>query len=321
MFYHCQYVTNRPVCTHDAVAYELTVVLLLVCSDEDAMADLGGIIRVRLQFEIAPPLPVYPVAKSFMCLIHMQQYKCISDVERMIAKKFGFTESQSLFLSIKGCLLLSDDSTDILRDDDKITVVISDSFSSNFINNLCLSGNSKKRKRKRNDELETVLTPIISGQNKMKKRKRKKRKIIEKLKKSSIKHLASAKDEANKKCENGTYGNDHSITTNMKTARNANEQHIVLNEQVTKMSPFIRLDQLPANFYKSCGKSIGVHINNTDNGPHSKKNEKHFVDITDHSNSFSHCLKNGMSSKSNTSSNNTVQCTLSVKEELVSFSV
>jgi len=85
------------------------------------MEPLSQNFRVRLQFDMPPPLPFPPQCDKFMFLICKDEMQCIADVEHNIARKFGFS-NHSLTLSIDKYVLSSCDSVAILQKDDILCV-------------------------------------------------------------------------------------------------------------------------------------------------------------------------------------------------------
>nr|CAB3232581.1 coilin-like [Phallusia mammillata] len=102
------------------------------------MAPTVNKIRVRLLFEMPPPLPLSPHSKCYMFLINRSEMSCVADVEHAIAVKFGYSNTKSLALSIGKFVLLSNEDIDVIRENDEITVSVEDSVA--FIDLISLPG-------------------------------------------------------------------------------------------------------------------------------------------------------------------------------------
>ena len=83
-------------------------------------------LRVRLRFEMPPPLLVQTSISSFMFLINKEHCSSVYDVEKNICDKFGLSSPHSISLFINGFALISSDDVDVIRDDDEILVSIND---------------------------------------------------------------------------------------------------------------------------------------------------------------------------------------------------
>ena len=85
-------------------------------------------IRVRLRFDLPPPLMKPISLKCFMYMINKKKCSKVIDVIEDICKSFGLSTPSSLTLSIDGFALIPTEDVDIIRDNDQITVIKNDSM-------------------------------------------------------------------------------------------------------------------------------------------------------------------------------------------------